>query len=73
LFDARSNSFGAAGPGFVLRWNQPVDGTAGKKIKEWQTQSIFRLAVSKNGDKLFYEEGVTANTVMLLRSETAED
>lgn len=66
LFTAREN-------GITSLWDQPVDGTAGKKIEEWQTQSIFRLAVSKNGDKLFYEQGVTANTVMLLRSGTAED
>lgn len=50
-------------------WLQPLDGAEAKKLKEWQNETIFRLAVSKDGEKIFYEKGVTANSVVLLRDE----
>lgn len=62
LFAVRKN-------GMTSLWTQPVDGAQAEKLKEWQTESIFRLAVSKDGENLFYEKGVMANNIMLLRDE----
>jgi Tol biopolymer transport system component/DNA-binding winged helix-turn-helix (wHTH) protein len=47
-------------------WLQPVDGKAATKLKDLQNDSVFRLAISRDGEKVFYEKGVTANSVMLL-------
>lgn len=53
--------------GSTTLWLQPLDGKAATKLKEWQNETIFRLAVSKDGTKIFYEKGVTANNVVILR------
>jgi len=65
LFAVRKN-------GVTSLWLQPIEGTEAKKLKDWQTESIFRLSVSKDGEKLFYEKGITANSVMLLQDVSAE-
>jgi Tol biopolymer transport system component len=48
-------------------WLQPIDGKPATKLKDFPNENFFRLAVSKDGEKLFYEKGVTANNVMILR------
>jgi TolB protein len=58
--------------GSTTLWLQPFDGTVATKLKEWQNETIFRLAVSKDGTKIFYEKGVTANNVVILRDTLAQ-
>ncbi|HEY0459796.1 MAG TPA: winged helix-turn-helix domain-containing protein [Pyrinomonadaceae bacterium] len=45
----------------------PADGKPPTKLKDWQNESLFRLNVSKDGKNVFYEKGVTTNSVLLLR------
>lgn len=59
--------------GSTTLWLQPIDEKAATKLKEWQDETIFRLAVSKDGTKIFYEKGVTANNVVILRDASAEN
>ena len=54
-------------------WKQPVDGRQMEKLREWQNESIFRLAVSDDGEKIFYEKGIEANTVLILRDVSSEN
>lgn len=51
-------------------WLQPTDGTSAKKLKEWQNEAIFRLAISKDRSKVFYEKGVTTNNVIVLKDNS---
>ncbi|MEP6901039.1 MAG: winged helix-turn-helix domain-containing protein [Actinomycetota bacterium] len=53
--------------GTTTLWLQPLDGKPATKLKDWQNESFFRLNISKDGEKLFYEKGVSANSVLLLR------
>ena len=66
LFVIRNN-------GAAILWQQPLDNSEGIKLKEWQNESVFRLAVSKDGEKIFYEKGVAANSVVLLRDASTEN
>lgn len=50
-------------------WLQPIDGNLPTKLKDWQNEGFFRLNISKDGKKIFYEKGVMTNSVLLLRSE----
>jgi DNA-binding winged helix-turn-helix (wHTH) protein/Tol biopolymer transport system component len=52
-------------------WLQPSDGTSAKNLKDWQNETIFRLAISKDGSKVFYEKGVTANNVVVLKDNSS--
>ncbi len=54
-------------------WKQPVDGGQAQKLREWQNDSIFRFAVSKDGKQIFYEKGIETNTVSILRDISAEN
>lgn len=49
-------------------WLQPIDGKPATKLKDWQNESFFRLNISKDGERLFYEKGVATNSVLLLRN-----
>ena len=71
--DGKNMLLGVRKGGLTSLWNQPVDGTEAKKLNEWQNESVFRIAVSKNGERLFYEKGVTANSVVLLLNASAEN
>ncbi len=53
--------------GTTTLWLQPLDNKAPTKLKDWQNEGLFRLNISKNGEKLFYEKGIAANSVLLLR------
>jgi Tol biopolymer transport system component/DNA-binding winged helix-turn-helix (wHTH) protein len=48
-------------------WLQPIDEKPATKLKEWQNEEFFRLNLSPDGKSIFYEKGVTANSVLLLR------
>lgn len=53
-------------------WKQPIDGGKMEKLHEWQNDSIFRFAVSSDGEKIFYEKGIETNTVLILRDASSE-
>lgn len=38
------------------------------QLKEWPNENVFRLALSPNGERLFYEKGVSVNNVLLLQN-----
>lgn len=77
LLEWRKNNqnllFAAKQNGTTSLWELRIDGAEAKKLKEWQYESVFRLAVSKDGEKIFYEKGVTANSVILLRDVSEEN
>lgn len=54
-------------------WRQPLDDKLPTKLKTWQNEAIFRLAVSKDGSQVFYEKGVTANNVIILRDDSGRN
>lgn len=35
-------------------------------VREWRNETVFRMALSPSGDRLFYEKGVSVNNVLLL-------
>ena len=58
--------------GLTTLWLQPLDDKPPTKLKTWQNESIFRLAVSKDGAKVFYEKGVTTNNIVILRDASIQ-
>lgn len=49
-------------------WKLPLDGTRGEQLREWENDAIFRLAISRNGDRVFYEVGNQLNSVVQIQS-----
>jgi Tol biopolymer transport system component/DNA-binding winged helix-turn-helix (wHTH) protein len=49
-------------------WKIPLNGNAPEEIREWENDAIFRLAISKNGERVFYEVGNQLNSVVQLQS-----
>lgn len=45
-------------------WKLPLDGNQPKQLREWENDAIFRLAVSRNGERVFYEVGNGLNSVV---------
>lgn len=70
--DAQNLLFAIRKNAATILWQQPIDGAEAKKLKQWQNESVFRLAVSGDGEKIFYEKGTAANSVVLLRDVSAE-
>ncbi len=58
--------------GTTTLWLQPLDNKPATKLKDWQNETFFRLNISKDGEKLFYEKGVMSNSVLLLRDVSVE-
>lgn len=53
-------------------WRQPIDGEA-VKLHEWKTDAVFRFAVSKDGRRIFFDQGIETNSIILLRDSTLSE
>lgn len=45
-------------------WKIPLNGSESEQIREWENDAIFRLAISRNGERVFYEVGNQLNSVV---------
>jgi Tol biopolymer transport system component/DNA-binding winged helix-turn-helix (wHTH) protein len=50
-------------------WKIPLNGSPPEEIREWENDAIFRLAISRNGERVFYEVGNQLNSVMQFQSQ----
>jgi Tol biopolymer transport system component/DNA-binding winged helix-turn-helix (wHTH) protein len=49
-------------------WKLPLNGNQPELLREWPNDAIFRLAISRNGERVFYEVGNQLNSVMQFQS-----
>ena len=49
-------------------WKLPLNGSQPEQLREWPNDAIFRLAISRNGERVFYEVGNQLNSVMQFQS-----
>jgi hypothetical protein len=45
-------------------WKLPLNGRDPEQLREWENDAIFRLAISRNGERVFYEVGNQLNSVV---------
>lgn len=45
-------------------WKIPLNGNQPEQLREWENDAIFRLAISRNGERVFYEVGNGLNSVV---------
>jgi TolB protein len=45
-------------------WRVPVNGKPPEMLREWENDAIFRLAISRDGKRVFYEVGNQLNSVV---------
>lgn len=48
----------------VSLWKIPLNGSQPEQLREWENDEIFRLAISRNGERVFYEVGNQLNSVV---------
>ena len=49
-------------------WRLPLNGNQPELLREWPNDAIFRLAISRDGERVFYEVGNQLNSVMQFQS-----
>ncbi|MGC2239190.1 MAG: winged helix-turn-helix domain-containing protein [Pyrinomonadaceae bacterium] len=49
-------------------WKLPLNGSQPEQIREWENDAVFRLAISRNGERVFYEVGNQLNSVVQFQS-----
>ena len=49
-------------------WKIPLKGSQPEQLREWENDAIFRLAISRNGERVFYEVGNQLNSVVQFQS-----
>ncbi len=49
-------------------WKIPLNNSQPEEIREWENDAVFRLAISKNGERVFYEVGNQLNSVVQFQS-----
>jgi len=49
-------------------WKLPLNGSQPELLREWPNDAIFRLAISRNGERVFYEVGNQLNSVIQFQS-----
>lgn len=52
----------------VSLWRLPISGGQPQELREWENDAIFRLAISRDGQRVFYEVGNELNSVVQLQS-----
>ena len=52
----------------VSLWKLSLKGNQSEQLREWPNDAIFRLAISRNGERVFYEVGNQLNSVMQFQS-----
>ncbi|HEY0461919.1 MAG TPA: winged helix-turn-helix domain-containing protein [Pyrinomonadaceae bacterium] len=53
-------------------WKLPLNGSQAEQLREWENDAIFRLAISRNGERVFYEVGNQLNSVVQFQSLDSE-
>ncbi|HEX8251275.1 MAG TPA: winged helix-turn-helix domain-containing protein [Pyrinomonadaceae bacterium] len=54
-------------------WKLPLNGSPPEQLREWENDAIFRLAISRNGERVFYEVGNQLNNVVQFQSLDSSD
>jgi Tol biopolymer transport system component len=49
-------------------WKVSLSGTSPAMLREWENDAIFRLAISRTGERVFYEVGNELNSVVQIQS-----
>jgi DNA-binding winged helix-turn-helix (wHTH) protein/WD40 repeat protein len=49
-------------------WKVSLNGPTPIKLREWENDAIFRLAISRSGERVFYEVGNELNSVVRIQS-----
>jgi Tol biopolymer transport system component/DNA-binding winged helix-turn-helix (wHTH) protein len=49
-------------------WKLSLNGSQPEQLREWENDAIFRLAISRNGERVFYEVGNQLNSVVQFQS-----
>ncbi len=49
-------------------WKLSLNGSQPQQLREWENDEIFRLAISRNGERVFYEVGNQLNSVVQFKS-----
>jgi Tol biopolymer transport system component len=49
-------------------WKLPLNANQPEQLREWENDAIFRLAISRNGERVFYEVGNQLNSVVQFQS-----
>lgn len=49
-------------------WKLPLNGNRPEQLREWENDAIFRFAISRNGERVFYEVGNQLNSVVQFQS-----
>ena len=52
----------------ISLWKLSLNGNEPKQLREWENDAIFRLAISRNGERVFYEVGNQLNSVVQFQS-----
>jgi Tol biopolymer transport system component/DNA-binding winged helix-turn-helix (wHTH) protein len=52
----------------VSLWRLPLNGSQPEQLREWPNDAIFRLAISRDGERVFYEVGNQLNSVVQFQS-----
>ena len=52
----------------VSLWKISLNGGQPEQLREWENDEIFRLAISRNGERVFYEVGNQLNSVVQFQS-----
>ena len=52
----------------VSLWKVPLDARSPTQLREWENDAIFRFAISRNGERVFYEVGNELNSVVQIQS-----
>ena len=48
-------------------WLRSIEKDTPIKLKEWKGKNIYEIAVSKNGERLFYKKGTEVNSIIQLK------
>jgi Tol biopolymer transport system component/DNA-binding winged helix-turn-helix (wHTH) protein len=54
-------------------WKLPLNAGKPEQLREWENDAIFRLAISRNGERVFYEVGNQLNSVVQLQSLDSDE
>ncbi|HEY8563391.1 MAG TPA: winged helix-turn-helix domain-containing protein [Pyrinomonadaceae bacterium] len=71
--DGRSLYLTTRENGVATLWLQSTDGKPATKLKDWQNEGFFRLNVSNDGKRLFYEKGIATNSVLLFNNNVSDE
>jgi len=69
IFEWKKNSknfFYVKGEERTSLWLRSIESETQTKLKEWKGETIYEIAVSKDGKRLFYKKGTEVNSILQL-------